>query len=76
MSGIRAQGFFSPRGDKSNNKLLEFKKPKINKKPDLRDFKVQHLIGKGSFGKVFLVVNDQDGKTYAMKVIRKDQMLS
>jgi len=46
------------------------------KKPDLRDFKVKYLIGKGSFGKVFLVVNDIDGKAYAMKVIRKDMMLS
>ena len=52
--------------------------PRKNKEKgvDLRDFKVKHLIGKGSFGKVFLVVNDHDGQTYAMKVIRKDTMLS
>ena len=34
------------------------------------------MIGKGSFGKVFLVLNEIDGKAYAMKVIRKDHMLN
>jgi serine/threonine protein kinase len=38
----------------------------------LEDFKIKKLIDKGSFGKVFLVVNTVDNKTYALKRINKD----
>lgn len=41
----------------------------------LEDFKVRKLIDKGSFGKVFLVVNTKDGKEYAMKRINKDILI-
>jgi len=41
----------------------------------LEDFKVKKLIDKGSFGKVFLVVNTKDGKEYAMKRINKDILI-
>jgi serine/threonine protein kinase len=30
------------------------------------------MIGKGTFGKVFLVENTKDNNIYAMKCIRKD----
>ena len=33
------------------------------------------LIGKGTFGKVHLVVNNKNGRYYAMKTIRKDVVL-
>lgn len=33
------------------------------------------MIGRGSFGKVFLVQKVQDGKVYAMKSLRKDVIL-
>jgi serine/threonine protein kinase len=33
------------------------------------------LIGKGTFGKVFLVEHQTTGKLYAMKAIRKDAIL-
>jgi len=36
------------------------------------DFEVLKCIGKGTFGKVFLVKCRGDGRFYAMKVIRKD----
>jgi serine/threonine protein kinase len=36
------------------------------------DFDVIKCIGRGTFGKVFLVKCRIDGKFYAMKVIRKD----
>ena len=38
----------------------------------LEDFKIKKMIGKGTFGKVFLVEQDGTGKHYAMKCIRKD----
>lgn len=42
----------------------------------LEDFKILKMIGKGTFGKVFLVENQQEpGKMYAMKCIRKDIIL-
>ena len=39
----------------------------------LEDFEVLRVIGKGSFGKVFLVQRrDEKGTVYAMKVLKKD----
>jgi serine/threonine protein kinase len=35
-------------------------------------FDVIKCVGRGTFGKVFLVKCRLDGKLYAMKVIRKD----
>lgn len=41
----------------------------------LEDFKIKKVIDKGSFGKVFLVVNTNDGQEYAMKRINKDILI-
>jgi len=41
----------------------------------LEDFKIKRVIDKGSFGKVFLVVNTLDDKVYAMKRINKDILI-
>lgn len=38
----------------------------------LEDFEMVKCIGRGTFGKVFLVKCKRDGKFFAMKVIRKD----
>ena len=38
-------------------------------------FQVVKVIGKGTFGKVFLVQKIDTGKVYAMKSIRKDVIL-
>lgn len=38
----------------------------------LEDFDVIKCIGRGTFGKVFLVKCKSNDKLYAMKVIRKD----
>jgi serine/threonine protein kinase len=46
-----------------------------NKGVCLEDFKIKKLIDKGSFGKVFLVVNTKDGQQYAMKRINKDILI-
>ena len=46
------------------------------KKPaSLDDFMIKKLIDKGSFGKVFHVVNTKDGREYAMKRINKDVLI-
>ena len=40
-----------------------------------RDFKILKVIGRGSFGKVFLVQKKGSEKLYAMKVLRKENIL-
>lgn len=37
----------------------------------LDDFNIEKVIGKGAFGKVFLVSNKQSGNIFAMKSLRK-----
>lgn len=45
---------------------------KTGKKINRDDFKIIKVIGKGSFGKVFLVKKKDSGdKVYAMKVLNK-----
>ena len=41
----------------------------------LEDFQIRKMIGKGTFGKVFLVEHASTHKLYAMKCIRKDIIL-
>ena len=41
----------------------------------MTDFKIKKVIDKGSFGKVFLVVNTKTGISYAMKRINKDILI-
>lgn len=41
----------------------------------LQDFQIVKMIGKGTFGKVFLVRQVDSGKLFAMKCIRKDIIL-
>ena len=44
-------------------------------KAKLEDFKIIKVIDKGSFGKVFHVINSKDNKEYAMKRINKDILI-
>lgn len=41
----------------------------------LSDFQIKKVIGRGSFGKVFLVQKKSDGSVFAMKSLRKDVIL-
>jgi len=38
------------------------------------DFRVIKVIGRGGFGKVYMVKKRSNGKVYAMKVLSKDQI--
>ena len=44
-------------------------------KAQLSDFEIRKMVGKGTFGKVFMVENIKNGNQYAMKCIRKDIIL-
>ena len=46
-----------------------------DKDVSLEDFDIKTVLGKGTFGKVYLVEKKNDGKVYAMKSIRKDIMI-
>jgi len=48
---------------------------KGDKELTLEDFKIKKVLDKGSFGKVFLVVNTQDDEEYAMKRINKNVLI-
>jgi serine/threonine protein kinase len=48
-------------------KRMQTKTGKVYKK----DFTILTVIGTGSFGKVYLVKKNEDGKLYAMKVLKK-----
>lgn len=38
-------------------------------------FDIVKVIGRGSFGKVYLVRKKDDGKVFAMKTLKKDMIL-
>lgn len=42
---------------------------------EYKDFKLQMLLGRGTFGKVFLAELTKQGKLYAIKAIRKDVLI-
>ena len=47
-----------------------------NPNAKLSDFQIKKMIGRGTFGKVYIVENTlENGKLYAMKCIRKDLVL-
>ena len=46
-------------------------KSKHKKNISLEDFNIKELIGKGSFGEVFLVEHKSTGDLFAMKMLNK-----
>ncbi len=47
----------------------------FNKKLSVNDFVILKLIGKGSYGKVFLVRKKGNDEVYAMKILKKKEMM-
>ena len=41
----------------------------------IEDFTIIRVVGRGSFGKVYLVKKNSDGKVYAIKTLKKDMIL-
>jgi hypothetical protein len=52
----------------------EQNKQKIPKKVSKKDFKIQRILGKGAFGKVYLVKHLNGSTLYAMKCLCKEQL--
>jgi len=50
-------------------------KGKKGKLVSLEDFEILSLVGKGNFGKVYRVKEIKTGKIYAMKVMRKQDII-
>lgn len=46
-----------------------------NNKLSIDDFSTIKVVGKGSYGKVLLVKKNDDQKIYAMKILKKKQMI-
>ena len=42
---------------------------------ELNDFTIERVVGRGAFGKVFLVQKKDDKSVYAMKCLRKDTLI-
>lgn len=49
--------------------------PKGNNKVAIEDFTVKKVVGRGAFGKVMLVEKKDTGKIYALKSIRKEDII-
>ena len=62
--------------DDIRNSVLVTANPESKQKvPTLADFKMIIVLGKGTFGKVFLAEFEQNKQLYAIKVIRKDILI-
>ena len=57
-------------------KTTQSVRPAQSNKPNFKDFEMIKVIGRGSVGKIFLAKYKKDGKYYAVKSMRKDQIIS
>ena len=58
--------------EKENDDKKEFQNKQFSHKVTLNDFKILKTLGKGAFGKVLLVHNEELNKYFAMKILKKD----
>ena len=58
--------------EKENDDKKEFQNKQFTHKVTLNDFKILKTLGKGAFGKVLLVHNEELNKYFAMKILKKD----
>ena len=58
--------------EKENYDKKEFQNKQFTHKVTLNDFKILKTLGKGAFGKVLLVHNEELNKYFAMKILKKD----
>ena len=64
------------RNEANRVRINELTDEKIKGKVSYEEFAGIFQLGKGSFGEVFLVSKQETGALYAMKVLRKDKILS
>ena len=65
------KNLLSSKGD--NEKIKDaYQSKEFKNKVTLNDFQIIKLLGKGAFGKVLLVYNEELKKYFAMKTLRKD----
>ena len=62
-------------GDDDNDKGVTENILNPGQKIALDDFQLNTVIGRGSFGKVYLVRHKASGLPYAMKILKKDQLI-
>lgn len=46
----------------------------LSTKISFEQFKICKVLGRGTFGKVFMVQHEEDGKYYALKALNKDRI--
>ncbi len=61
-------------GDNNPDEIRDILNPAITISKD--DFHLVKVIGRGTFGKVFLVRKKDSNQVYAMKVLKKEQIAS
>ena len=62
----------NPIKKKENYDKKEYQNKQFTHKVTLNDFKILKTLGKGAFGKVLLVHNEELNKYFAMKILKKD----
>jgi serum/glucocorticoid-regulated kinase 2 len=55
--------------------MLHTSKKNVNKEMTLESFQIKYVLGKGTFGKVYLTELTETGELYAIKSIRKDVLI-
>eukprot|EP00002_Diphylleia_rotans_P007484 TRINITY_DN1702_c0_g1_i1.p1 TRINITY_DN1702_c0_g1~~TRINITY_DN1702_c0_g1_i1.p1 ORF type:complete len:456 (+),score=85.60 TRINITY_DN1702_c0_g1_i1:55-1422(+) len=55
---------------------VQFKTLESSRKVGIDDFEIRKVLGRGGFGKVFQVVKKDTGRVYAMKAIKKEEVIS
>jgi serine/threonine protein kinase len=64
-----------PEGSSNTSAAMERRPRGAPSVARLKDFNLLKVIGKGSFGKVMLVLKKDDNRIYAMKVLQKDSVI-
>ena len=74
-SGSDLDGYASGAIMSTHSSLGQTDKNYSSKEICIDDFQIIKVIGRGSFGKVYLVQKKDDKNTYAMKSLKKDMVL-
>lgn len=74
--GLSSSVLLKPQLDPSRSGKVVSSRPRTDgsKHVSLADFELLHVVGKGSFGKVFQVRKYTDGKIYALKILKKIEL--